>query len=50
LSGKHIPIIAATAYAMSGDAEKCFSVGMDDYLSKPIEMDKLYYVIEKWVK
>lgn len=49
-SGKHIPIIATTAYAMSGDAEKCLDAGMDDYVSKPIELDKLCAAIEKYAK
>jgi PAS domain S-box-containing protein len=48
-SKQHIPIIATTSYSMSGDVEKCFDAGMDDYLSKPFEMEKLFMVIEKLV-
>lgn len=47
-TGKHIPIIAMTAHAMSGDQRRCLEAGMDDYLSKPIKKDELKRVIEKW--
>ena len=45
-SGRHVPIIAMTAQAMSGDRERCLEVGMDGYLSKPVRAAKLYEAIE----
>ncbi|MDZ7600897.1 MAG: response regulator, partial [Hoeflea sp.] len=45
----HVPIIAVTAHAMSGDKERCFSAGMDDYLSKPVSPEKLESIIKKWI-
>ncbi|AWB65353.1 hypothetical protein C2869_02355 [Saccharobesus litoralis] len=48
-SQKHIPIVALTGAAMTGDKEKCISAGMDDYLSKPIQTRQLKQAIEKWL-
>jgi CheY-like chemotaxis protein len=45
-NGKHIPIIAMTAHAMDGDEKKCFAAGMDGYVSKPIDREKLFQTIE----
>ncbi|MBC8321431.1 MAG: response regulator [Bacteroidetes bacterium] len=47
-SGSHIPIVAMTALAMKGDKEKCFAAGMDYYLSKPINPNQLYAIVEKY--
>ncbi len=41
-------IIAMTAFAMDGDKEKCIEAGMDDYISKPIRIENIQTVIEKW--
>ncbi len=44
-----VPIIAMTANAMMGDREKCLSVGMNDYISKPIIPGQLQQVLQKWL-
>lgn len=45
---KSTPIIAMTAYAFKEDMEKCLTVGMNDYLSKPVVLDDLCSIILKW--
>jgi signal transduction histidine kinase/CheY-like chemotaxis protein/HPt (histidine-containing phosphotransfer) domain-containing protein len=47
---KHTTIIAMTANAMDGDYEKCIKAGMDAYISKPIDFDKMFNMIQENVK
>jgi phosphate/phosphite/phosphonate ABC transporter binding protein len=44
----NVPVIAMTANAIKGDREKCIDAGMDDYLSKPVNPQKLLGMITKW--
>ncbi|MFP4662121.1 MAG: PAS domain S-box protein [Halanaerobiales bacterium] len=49
VEGEYTPIIALTAYARQEDRDRCLAAGMDDYISKPIEQQELYAVIEKYI-
>ena len=46
-SGRHIPIIALTANAMAGEAERCTRAGMDCYLAKPVDMGRLKETLDR---
>ncbi len=49
-TGEHLPVVAITAHALKGDREKCLEAGMDEYIQKPIDAEKLYALIEKMAK
>jgi two-component system sensor histidine kinase/response regulator len=46
---REIPIVAMTANSMQGDREKCLEVGMDDFISKPVNPSKLQEVLKHWL-
>ncbi|MBF0550357.1 MAG: AAA family ATPase [Deltaproteobacteria bacterium] len=47
---REIPIIAMTAHALQGISHRCLESGMNDYLSKPIEVERLFSVLSKWIQ
>jgi two-component system sensor histidine kinase/response regulator len=49
-TGRRIPIVAVTAHAMSGDDQRCLDAGMDAYLSKPIDSERLAELMESLAK
>ena len=49
-SSTPIPIIAITAHAMAGDRKKSIAAGMNDHITKPIEPEKLYACLVRWIK
>ena len=48
-AGQGLPIIAMTASALPSDKQRCLDGGMDDHIAKPIDVDELFSVLDRWI-
>jgi CheY-like chemotaxis protein len=49
IDGRRTPIVALTANALKGEADRCVAAGMDGYLTKPLTLDRLREAVERWM-
>ena len=47
--GVHMPIVALTANALKGEARRCEEMGMDDFMTKPMQLVELHAMLQKWM-
>ena len=48
IQARNIPVVGVTAYAMHGDRSRCISAGMNDYLTKPIDVKQLSEMVDRY--
>lgn len=46
---RHVPVVAMTAKAIQGDRDRCLEAGMDDYISKPVQLEDLEAALARWI-
>jgi CheY-like chemotaxis protein len=49
-TAQHVPIVAMTGNAMSGDRQRCLDAGMDDYLAKPFTAEQFRSMVSRWLR
>jgi two-component system, sensor histidine kinase and response regulator len=47
--GGHVPVVAMTANALGGDDRKCIAAGMDDYITKPVKIERMATAMARWL-